>query len=638
MDYFKSIPELFENSVKRFENNPLLWEKSDETFIPTTYLKTRELVYHFAAGLKSIGLNKKDRVAIISEGRNDWVISELSIFYNNAISVPVSVKIEEEGDLFYRLHHSECRFAVVSGRNISKLLKIKTRLNDLEKIILLDGDNDDSIIVTKSELYKLGKEFLEKEPDYFSKNYKTIDSEDFANICYTSGTTSDPKGIILTHLNYTSNVEQASKLLFVPEYYKSLLILPWDHAFAHTAGIYTLIRNGASMASVELGNSYMETLKNIPKNIKETKPHFLLSVPALAKNFRKGIFSAIKSKGSKIEKLFNRALDISYKYNGLGFDKAKGTKILLKPLISIFDKLFFKKIRDGFGGNMEFFIGGGALLDLELQKFFYAIGIPMFQGYGLTEAAPVISSNVPKRHKLGSSGFIVDDLQVKIVDNEGNELPLYEKGEIICKGPNVMKGYWKNPEATSETIIQGWLHTGDLGYLDEDGFLYVLGRFKSLLIGSDGEKYSPEGIEEAFVEKSELIDQIMLYNNQNPLTIALVYPNKQTLLSIIKSENIDINKREDLIRLINLYITEIDKFKAGGIFEGMFPQRWLPANFLLLHEGFSEENKFINSTLKMVRKRIEEHYIYDIEYLFSSEGSKPVNEKNINNLKKLLKN
>ena len=178
----------------------------------------------------------------------------------------------------------------------------------------------------------------------------------------------------------------------------------------------------------------METLKNIPQNIKEVRPSFLFSVPSLAKNFRKNIEKGIREKGPKIEKLFQKALQLAYAYNNDGWNKGKGIQKLKKPLYILYDKLIFSKIRENFGGRLEFFIGGGALLDIELQRFFYAIGIPMFQGYGLTEAAPVISSNVPQKHKLGSSGTIVPNLQVKICDEKGNELPVGEKGEIVGKG------------------------------------------------------------------------------------------------------------------------------------------------------------------------------------------------------------
>jgi len=355
----------------------------------------------------------------------------------------------------------------------------------------------------------------------------------------------------------------------------------------------------------------------------------LLSVPALAKNFRKNIEAGIRAKGEKVEKLFNKALETAYDYNGLGCDRGKGLKKLKKPLLTLFDKILFSKIRDGFGGRLEFFIGGGALLDIELQKFFYAIGIPMFQGYGLTEAAPIISANVPAQHKLGSSGKIVVNLEVKICNEDGIEVPTGQKGEIVCKGENVMKGYWKNDKATNETIKDGWLYTGDMGYFDEDGYLYVLGRFKSLLIASDGEKYSPEGIEEALVEKSNFIEQVMLHNNQNPYTIAIIVPNKETIKNELKKYSLSIQTKEGQTKAIEIVQKDIDKFKSGGEYENEFPERWLPATFALLGEGFTEQNQFMNSTLKMVRGKITEFYQNRIEYLYTPEGKDVYNHQNM---------
>jgi len=620
---------MFEESVKKYADNPLMWEKKNDKYEPLSYSEMKKLVYKFAAGLMKLGLNKGDRAALISEGRNDWVMSELAILYCNAVNVPISVKIDEPNDLKFRISHSECKFVIVSKNHLHKIRKIKNDLPDLEKVIVLDrtGDLFDDEI-TKDEILKLGEEYLKDNEEEFIKTFKSINENDNANICYTSGTTADPKGIILTHRNYTANVEQATALLPIPEYYVSLLILPWDHSFAHTAGIYTLMKNGASMASIQLGNSPIETLRNIPINIKEIKPTFLLSVPALAKNFRKNIEAGIKAKGEKVEKLFNKALETAYAYNGLGCDKGKGMRKLKKPLLALYDKILFSKIREGFGGRLEFFIGGGALLDIELQKFFYAIGIPMFQGYGLSESAPVISSNVPALHKLGSSGKIVKNLQVKICNEDGIELPQGEKGEIVCKGENIMKGYWKNENATNSTIKDGWLYTCDMGYFDEEGYLYVLGRFKSLLIGSDGEKYSPEGIEEALVEKSNLIDQVMLHNNQDPYTIALIVPNKEAVKNELKKFGLTIHNEEGQKKAIAFIQHQINKFRNCGEFEGQFPERWLPSTFALLGEGFTEQNQFMNSTLKIVRGKITEFYKNRIDYLFTTEGKDIFNHQN----------
>ncbi|NIA29868.1 MAG: AMP-binding protein, partial [Actinobacteria bacterium] len=354
-----------------------------------------------------------------------------------------------------------------------------------------------------------------------------------------------------------------------------------------------------------------------------------LSVPALAQNFRKNIEKGIRQKGPKVEKLFQRALKNAYAYNADGWSRGKGLRFLRKPLLLFFDKILFSKIREGFGGRLEFFIGGGALLDIELQRFFYAIGIPMFQGYGLTEAAPIISVNVPKRHKLGSSGTLVKNLELKICDDNGKEVPVGEEGEIVVKGENVMAGYWKNEKATRETIRDGWLYTGDIGYLDQDRFLYVLGREKSLLISSDGEKYSPEGIEEAMVSHSNYIDQVMLYNNQSPYTIALIVPNREALVRWLEENNLACHSKEGQKAALKLLQEQIDQFKEDGQYAGQFPTKWLPSAFAVLGEGFTEQNRFLNSTLKMVRSRIAEFYKNRMDYLFTPEGKDIFNHQNL---------
>ncbi len=474
----RTLPQMFEDSVVKYSNNILMWEKKGDIYKGTTYREMQALVHQCAAGLIHLGINKGDRLALISEGRNDWVVSELGILFTGAINVPLSVKIDELLDLKFRLAHSGCRAVIISGLQAQKIRTIKNDLPELEKIILLDGDPQTEEEVAFQALLNDGKNYLNAHEKEFKTRWESISENDPANICYTSGTTADPKGIILTHRNYTANVEQSSTLLPIPEWYCSLLILPWDHAFAHTAGIYTLMKNGASMASVKPGKTPVETLKNISKNIKETRPTFLLSVPSLAKNFHKNIEKGIREKGEGIIKLFNKALDLAYAYNGIGWDRGKDASVATKLQLKMYDLLIFKKIRKSFGGRLEFFIGGGALLDIELQRFFYAIGIPMFQGYGLTEAAPVISANVPRKHKLGSSGYIVPNLAVKICNEKGEALPVCRHGEIVVKGENVMAGYWKNEKATLETIRDGWLYSGDLGYIDEDGFLYVLGLYK----------------------------------------------------------------------------------------------------------------------------------------------------------------
>jgi long-chain acyl-CoA synthetase len=633
-----AITNLFEESAKKFPDNPYLYEKKEGSFQPCSYKEVHSQVQRFAAGLIQAGINKGDRIALISEGRNDWVIAELAILYAGAANVPLSVKLNEPSELEFRLKHSESRFVIVSGSQLKKIRPLTAILPSLEKIIVFDSiENFETNEIPSSTIIKNGEAYLKSNQKEFDDIWQSVSPNDLANICYTSGTTAEPKGIMLTHRNYTANAEQSLSLMDVPEYYTTLLILPWDHAFAHSVGIYAIMKAGASIASVQNGSTAMETLKNIPVNIKEVSPYFLLSVPALAKNFRKNIENGIAAKGKFTEKLFRLGMQTAYRYNGMSsYEKGKGAKIFLKPFYKLFDAIIFKKIRQNFGNRLRFFVGGGALLDLELQKFFYAIGIPMFQGYGLTEAAPVISSNSERKHKFGSSGYLVSNLELKICDDKGNELPCGEKGEILVHGENVMAGYWKNSEATAETIRQGWLHTGDMGYIDSDGFLYVLGRFKCLLIADDGEKYSPESIEEAFVGQSPYIEQCMLYNNQNPYTTCLLVPNAAALKKWLKEKHMETVSDEAATMALKLIEHEIHLYRTGNKYGNLFPQRWLPAATAIISEAFTEENHLMNSTLKIVRGKVNEKYKSLIDFLYTAEAKGICNKNNLEAMKKIL--
>jgi long-chain acyl-CoA synthetase len=322
-------------------------------------------------------------------------------------------------------------------------------------------------------------------------------------------------------------------------------------------------------------------------------------------------------------------MKISYSYNKEGWNRGQGIQRIYKPLLKLYDRILFSKIREVFGGELDYFIGGGALLDIELQRFFYAIGIPMFQGYGLTEASPVISSNTPAFHKLGTSGKPVKDLMLKICDDNGQTLPHGQKGEIVISGANVMAGYWNNPKATAETLRDGWLFTGDLGYMDKDGFLMVEGRFKSLLIGSDGEKFSPEAIEEALELHSPFIRQAMLINNQQNYTSAIIVPDFNAINSLLRHKHPHIPADEYPRKAVLLIKHAIDQFNHGGHHHHMFPKRWIPSTFALISEEFTEQNHMINSTMKMVRPRITQTYQSRIEYMYTAEGKDVLNAPNL---------
>ncbi len=634
----RTIIDLFEESVSKYGTKEFLLEKHNGRFEPTSYNTTKAEALKTGAGLIALGIERNDRISILAEGCNNWIISELGLLYAGAISVPLSIKLEESNDLLFRLRHADVKLIFVSKNQLPKIRRITKDLADLKHIVVW-GDAKENLLegeMTLDELKAKGEEYLSTHEAEFLKIGSTIENNDIATITYTSGTTADPKGVVLTHRNYTANVEQALSVVSIPPTWRTLIILPLDHCFAHVVGFYIMIACGASVATTEVGRTPMETLKNIPINIKEVRPHFLLSVPALAKNFRKSIETSIRKKGKTAERMFRFALKTSYTYQADGYRKGYGMRWVLKPLVALFDKILYSKVREAFGGELQFFIGGGALLDSELQRFFYAIGIPMFQGYGLSEATPVISTNAPSKgnHRFGSSGRLVQPLEIKILDDEGRELPRGQKGEIVIKGENVMAGYWKNPESTADTVRDGWLYTGDMGYMGEDNFLYVLGRFKSLLISSDGEKYSPEGMEEAIVDKSPIIDQIMIYNNQNPYTIALVVASKENLNRQLDDEGLKGDERyREAAKRIG---AEIAKYRSGGTYADEFPDRWVPAVIALAHEAFTEQNGLVNSTMKVVRNKVEKHFEEAIAYAYTAEGKTVDNERNIEALRRLL--
>lgn len=631
-----TIIDFVEKYTALYKEDTFLREKVNGQWTETSFIKTRNEGKILAAGFMALGLRKGEKVSLISEGRNLWVITELGILYAGGVNVPLSFKLESDHDLTFRINHSDSRFVVASESQIDKVRRVIGQCPAVEKVIVLDDipllENEMSI----AQLREMGVTFLAENAAALEERTASIGPDDYANISYTSGTTADPKGILLTHRNYTANVEQGASVISVHKGATMLIILPLDHCFAHVAGFYTMMTYGGSIATVPGGKNAITMLKNIPVAIKETRPHLMLSVPAISRNFRKNIESGIRKQGPKAEKLYNFALDNAIKYNREYYNQGKPFwKLWWRGILrAIFDRLIFKKIRENFGGRMQFFVGGGALLDIELQRYFYAIGMPIFQGYGLSEATPIICSNSRGHARFGSSGRTVKPMDIKICDEQGNSLPNGETGEIVIRGENVMAGYWKNPEATANAIREGWLHTGDRGYIckEDPRFLYVTGRFKSLLISSDGEKYSPEGYEDSLTDNSKYIDGAVLYNNQSPYTVVIVVPNRNALAEAVKSKGIDPLAEDGKQAMLRIIQDECDSYRPGGRHAGLFPEKWLPAAIVVANEPFAEQNGMLNSTSKMVRRKVEAFYADRIEYAMTPEGKDLLNEKNVASL------
>ena len=631
-----TIIDFVEKNTRQFADHVYLREKVDGKWKEITQEQTRNEAYRIGAGLISLGLRKGDKIALLSESRAMWILAEIGALYAGAVDVPLSVNLGEGKDLVFRINHSDSKWILVSGNHLPRIRAILPECPNVEKVIVFDDtafdfDKLDEKEIRMSEIQKMGDAFLKAHMDEFTARFKSIGPDDYANISYTSGTTADPKGILLTHRNYTANVAQGNSVISIGPDSTMLIILPLDHCFAHVAGMYTMMGYAGSIAFVPIGKNALATLRNVPAAIAETRPHVMLSVPALARNFKKNIESGIKKQGPKVEKLFNFAVQNAIKYNKEYYNRGTGGTFWRKPLVDLFDKILFKKVRESFGGRMQFFVGGGALLDIELQRFFCAVGMPMFQGYGLTEATPIICANSAGHARFGSSGRLVKPMDIVILDAEGKEVPHGTRGEIVIRGENVMAGYWKNPKATADTIIDGWLHTGDMGYIcpEDPEFLYVVGRFKSLLISSDGEKYSPEGFEDNLTEASKFVNACVLHNNQNPYCVALIVPDKAALKEAVEAKGLDAASEEGRKAMLDILQAEVESYTKGGKHEGMFPERWLPTAVGICDEEFTIANKMMNSTMKIVRGKVEEHYASLLDYLYTPEGKNIVNPRNL---------
>lgn len=631
----RTVFELLNQAVENYPNKPYLSQKDDYGWARTTFKEAQKKAKILASAFIELGIGYEDKIAILSEAKSDWIISEFAALYAGAISVPLSIKLLPE-EVPFRVNHSDSNLFVVSENTLERVISQwgKYEFQSLKLLVLDARSNKISDLCKKhkfeeknllfiEDMVQLGEQNWKKNKEIIDTVEENVKEDDVVTISYTSGTTGNPKGIMLTHLNYYSNSKEAVNTFKIREFISTLIILPTDHSFAHTVGIYTSLVKGLSLHFVDARGGGMNALKNIPINLVEAQSNFLLTVPALTSNFINKIRDGIRTKGSFVEGIFERGLKSAIIRNGDGFSKPNGFIRFINFFnYFIAEKLIFKKLRLIFGSEIEFFVGGGALLDIKQQQFYKAIGIPVYQGYGLTEASPIISTNTPYKHKMGTSGMVLGGVVCKICDDKGNALPKGKKGEIVVKGNNVMKGYYKNPDATNEALKNGWLYTGDLGYFDEDNFLVVVGREKALLISEDGEKYSPEEIEEAIINSSSLINQVLIYNDHKKFTTALLTLNKKQLDLMVKTENC--LNFEEIIKLIK---NELLLFKMEAEFKGKFPEKWVPSSFQIIEDDFSEENQMINSTLKMVRHRIIEHYEERLELMYKS--SIEANERNV---------
>ena len=541
---------------------------------------------YISSSLINMGVNPGDKIAMISStNRSEWSIVDMGLTQIGAINVPLYPTITSR-DYLYILNHSECKYCFVSDKEVfSKVSAIKDKVNSLENIYSFDQiDSCDNWI----DLIKSGEEKLNISA--IEKRKFDVKSDDLATIIYTSGTTGTPKGVMLSHNNIVSNVLSTSKRFpFETGKETALSFLPICHVFERVV-LYSYLYNGIKVY-------FAESLETISENLKEVKPQIMTAVPRLLEK----VYDKIYSKGEELkglkQKLFYWAVDIALKYEPYGKNG-----ILYSLKLSIAKKLVFSKWKEALGGNLKLIASGSAPLQPRLARVFTAAGMTIVEGYGLTETSPAISMNDMRNGglKIGTVGKLVDGVEVKIA----------EDGEILCKGANVMMGYYKESEKTKEVMSGDFFHTGDIGIIDSDGFLKITDRKKEMFKTSGG-KYIAPAVIEGEMKQSLFIEQIMVVGESQRMAAAIIQPNFDFIDNWMKEKNIvsnDLSKNPDLINAIQ---------KDIDIYNEKFGQWEKIKTFKLTPEAWTIENGLLTPTMKLKRKAIQLKYQHLIDRIYN---------------------
>lgn len=598
---FKTIPHLFRYLTEEYSKETssyILKHKVDGKYVGITYDQLREETELLANGLAYLGIKNNDKVSIISENRPEWVYSDFAILGLGGIDVPLYPSLTADSVEFI-LNNSESKGVILSNKfQLNKLLKVRDRCKTLKFIIILnEKDYDPNVkdLHTFKDVQEFGRKFRKDNPGHFAESMQLAKPGDICTIIYTSGTTGEPKGVVLTHQNILSNVQSALESFPINKDDVFLSFLPLCHIFERMGGYYTAFACGGTIC-------YAESIETVAQNLIEVKPTIMTTVPRLFERIYSKIMKNVESQPEKKQKIFFWAIEIGREYAKT--KKTKSIPLSLSIKHKIADKLVFKKLREKTGGNLRFFISGGAALPRELGEFFEAVGILIIEGYGLTESSPVISANRLDAYKFGTVGKAMPGVQIKIA----------EDGEILAKGPNIMQGYYKNKKETEATIKDGWLYTGDIGVFDQDGFLIITDRKKHLFKTSAGKYIAPTPIENIFLA-SKYIDQFVLIGDRRMFLTALIVPDFEALKEYADSHNIKYSTTEDLAKddeIYKLLEKDMDQFqKKLANFERV-------RKFVMLDRPFSIESGEITPSMKVKRKFIEERYQDLIEQMYKS--------------------
>ena len=595
---FSTIPEMFDRITTKYANaqRPMLMHKVDKRYKGISYPEYRRSVELFALGLASLGVKRDDKVAIISENRPEWVITDMGIVCLGAVDVPIYPTLTAP-QIAYILNDAAVKVVVVSNAlQLAKVLKVVSEVKTLDRVILMNekAEQRNGKTLTFPEVSRLGEQFERSHPTFFREVTTKAKPEDLLTIIYTSGTTGNPKGVMLTHHNLASNIKSAAEIFPLNDRDTMLSFLPLCHSFERMAGYYTGMACGSTVA-------YAESTETVSDNLLEIHPTIVTTVPRLFERIYSRISKQIDSSPPARQRIFRWAVNVGKEYAHK--KKTTGASTFLQLQHKLAERLVFSKLQRRTGGRIRFFASGGAALSRELGEFFEAVGITIIEGYGLTETSPLLTGNRVDDFKFGTVGKPIPGVEIKIADD----------GEILAKGPNIMKGYYNNPEATAEVIDKdGWFHTGDVGMFDSQGHLMITDRKKHLFVSSGGKNIAPQPIESLFLQ-SRYIDQFVLVGDGRMFLTALIVPEFDVLKEHATKVGISFSKNADLIQLADirkLYENEIQNLQKD------LPTYERVRRFELLPEQMTVESGEITPTLKVKREVVEKKYAALIEKMY----------------------
>ena len=575
-----NLPKSFFGSAAQFGPKPFLYDKRDGEWVGQNWDEIADQVKRAASLLLAKGIKAGDRVVICSENRSEWAVCDLAVMSIGAIVVP-AYTTNTEDDHRYILEHSGASFIFTSGGMMAeRLLLAASKNTSISEMVIFNDDQ--SISGNKStKVTHFASALASHDPCAdIDERINAQKPDDTCCFIYTSGTGGRPKAVMLTHRSIQSNVDAAGELLDEGDAKKNarfLSLLPLSHSYEHTAGMHLPFQMGSEVW-------YCESPDQIALNLTEVQPTLMTAVPRLYEVLHDRITRGVKAKGGLSEKLFFKAAD-------LGAKRARGESLSVAETVQdkILDRLVRNKVRARLGGQLKFFVSGGAALNPDIGFFFLGLGINILQGYGQTEASPLISANRPGRIRIDTVGPAVSGVEVKIA----------EDGELLARGACVMKGYWADDAATASTVKDGWLYTGDIAEISEDGYISITGRKKDIIVNSGGDNIAPSRVE-AMLSIEPEIEQAMVDGDKRPWLVAVLVPSAELATQFAKDKKGLKNAIQNAVDKANSRLSQIEKVRR----------------FVIADEPFSTENGLMTPTLKAKRHMVKALYQDRLDALY----------------------